>query len=191
MGSEAFLVNSTFLLLALKDVKMPHILLRISRCMKLITTEQVIQEVERNLRKAGLESMLHYLQRAIIEVYDPLNDSRILEGNPVIIHRPFLGYGEFSLLLLFWYLWYRRQVHELFLVTDDRSARRYIEKNVSEIPKDRILWSLKFMDTFVVNRCGISRREFIELLNRLEESSFRIDKRILAFYRKKYGSEVN
>jgi len=164
---------------------MPEILTKISRCVKLATTAQVVAEVESKLKEKGLSNMMTYVGQCVDEIYNS-DELEVRENNPMMIHEPFLGRGEFSLVLVFWHLWYRRNVRNLYIITDDKSARKYIVKNINEIPNDRILWSLKFLDEFIVPRCGMDPDTFLRLLKLLEKSEFRISKKILEFYYKKY-----
>ncbi|RLG74478.1 MAG: hypothetical protein DRO23_06600 [Thermoprotei archaeon] len=182
---ETFLANSTFFLLLLKDIKKPEVLAKIGQCVRLATTKQVLEEVKRGLAEEGLEHLASEVREYVSEIYDA-TDKILRTENPLVVHEPFLGTGEFSIILAFWYLQYRRNIRNLYIITDDKSARKYIYKNIPEIPKNRILWSLKFIDRYAVFLCNISPEEFLEILDLIEKSKFRVDKKILEFYRRKY-----
>lgn len=182
---ETFLANSTFFLLLLKDIKKPEVLTKIGQCVRLATTKQVLEEVKRGLAEEGLEHLASEVREYVSEIYDA-TDKILRTENPLVVHEPFLGTGEFSIILAFWYLQYRRNIRNLYIITDDKSARKYIYKNIPEIPKNRILWSLKFIDRYAVFLCNISPEEFLEILDLIEKSKFRVDKKILEFYRRKY-----
>ena len=182
---RVFLANSTFLLLFLKDIRKPSVLLKIGRCVKLITTVQVLDEVERKLAKEGFEHMIAYARESVSRTYDALSYV-VRRENPLIVHEPFLGAGEFSIIAVFWYLQYRQGVSDLYIITDDKSARKYIIRNIPEIPKNKLLWSLRFIEKYALFRCNISPKEFLEMLDLIEKSSFRVDREILEFYRRKY-----
>jgi len=182
---ETFLANSTFFLLLLKDIKKPEVLTKIGQCVRLATTKQVLEEVKRGLAEEGLEHLASEVREYVSEIYDA-TDKILRTENPLVVHEPFLGTGEFSIILAFWYLQYRRNIRNLYIITDDKSARKYIYKNIPEIPKNRILWSLKFIDRYAVFLCNISPEEFLEMLDLIEKSKFRVDKKILEFYRRKY-----
>ncbi len=180
-----FIVNSSFLLLFLKDIKRPNILLKIADQLPLVTTQQVLEEVDNILSKKGLDNMKRYIHLTMEQIFDAENP-RVYVNNPIVIHRPFMGYGEYSVVLVFWYLWYRCNVHDLYIITDDKDARRYIVKYIRSVPQDRLLWSLKFLDKFVVNKNIIDKDMFLILLDLIEASDFHIDKNILDYYRNKY-----
>jgi len=182
---ETFLANSTFFLLLLKDIKKPEVLTKIGQCVRLATTKQVLEEVKRGLAEEGLEHLASEVREYVSEIYDA-TDKILRTENPLVVHEPFLGTGEFSIILAFWYLQYRRNIRNLYIITDDKSARKYIYKNIPEIPKNRILWSLKFIDRYALFLCNISPEEFLEMLDLIEKSKFRVDKKILEFYRRKY-----
>ena len=183
LNDDIFIPNSSFLLLFIKDIRRVDILEKIFKKYHFIVTYQVITEVITKVESWGIGIKWSFPS----EIYDA-DLEKVREGNPVIVHEPMLGLGEFSTLLVFWYLYHKRGMKNLYIIMDDLDARKYVRRNLQEdIPYDRIIWSLKFLDMYVLQAGLIDKHEFLIILDIIEKSGFRVTKDILSYYRKKYS----